>query len=52
MHWFSGASLEVFLAEMADQFAVVEPELSQIDLSPSRLPKTPTIIVLTPDLLP
>lgn len=52
MHWFSGASLEVFLAEMAGEFEVVEPELSQIDLSLSRLPKRPTIIVLQPELLP
>lgn len=52
MHWFSGASLELFLAEMADQFDVVEPEMSQIDLSLARLPKRPTIIVLQPELLP
>ena len=52
MHWFSGASLDRFLAEMADQFDVVEPELTQIDLSLSRLPNRPTIIVLQPDLLP
>lgn len=52
MHWFSGASLEMFLAEMAGEFEVVEPELSQIDLSLARLPKRPTIIVLQPELLP
>lgn len=52
MHWFSGASLEMFLAEMADQFDVVEPEMSQIDLSLARLPKKPTIIVLQPEYLP
>lgn len=52
MHWFSGASLDRFLAEMADQFDVVEPELSQIDLSLARLPKQPTIIVLEPEYLP
>jgi hypothetical protein len=52
MHWFSGASLEVFLAEMGSEFDVVRPEISQIDLSLSRLPAKPTIIVLEPDLLP
>lgn len=52
MHWFSGQSLELFLAEMSDQFEVVRPELSQIDLSLSRLPSKPTIIVLDPEYLP
>ena len=52
MHWFSGASLEVFLAEMGSEFEVVRPEISQIDLSLSRLPSKPTIIVLKPDFLP
>jgi L-ascorbate metabolism protein UlaG (beta-lactamase superfamily) len=52
MHWFSGASLGRFLAEMADQFDVGEPEMSQIDLSLARLPKKPTIIVLQPEYLP
>lgn len=52
MHWFSGASLEVFLAEMADQFDLVRPEMSQIDLSLARLPGKPTIIVLEPEFLP
>jgi L-ascorbate metabolism protein UlaG (beta-lactamase superfamily) len=52
MHWFSGASLEVFLAEMSTEFDVVRPEISQIDLSLARLPGKPTIIVLEPDYLP
>jgi L-ascorbate metabolism protein UlaG (beta-lactamase superfamily) len=52
MHWFSGQSLEVFLAEMSDQFDVVRPQISQIDLSLSRLPGKPTIIVLDPEYLP
>jgi L-ascorbate metabolism protein UlaG (beta-lactamase superfamily) len=52
MHWFSGASLEMFLAEMSDQFDVVDAGLSQIDLSLSRLPGKPTIIVLQPEYLP
>lgn len=52
MHWFSGALLEVFLAEIADQFDLVRPETSQIDLSLARLPGKPTIIVLELEFLP
>jgi L-ascorbate metabolism protein UlaG (beta-lactamase superfamily) len=52
MHWFSGASLQMFLAEMSDQFEVVQPEMNQIDLSLSRLPTRPTIMVLHPEYLP
>ena len=51
MHWFSGASLEVFLAEMAGQFAVVRPEMSEIALSLDNLPRQPTILVLEPEYL-
>ncbi|MFT7059640.1 MAG: L-ascorbate metabolism protein UlaG (beta-lactamase superfamily) [Pseudorhodobacter sp.] len=52
MHWFSGVSLERFLAEMRDEFDVVRLEDSQIDLSLSRLPGRPTIMVLDPQSLP
>jgi L-ascorbate metabolism protein UlaG (beta-lactamase superfamily) len=48
MHWFSGTSLEVFLAEMGGQFDVVRPEQASIELSLSDLPARPTIMVLTP----
>jgi len=51
MHWFSGASLEVFLAEMAGEFAVVRPETSEIVLSLDKLPRQPTILVLEPEYL-
>jgi len=51
MHWFSGASLEVFLAEMAGEFEVVRPEISEIELSLDDLPGRPTILVLEPDYL-
>lgn len=51
MHWFSGASLEVFLAEMAGAFEVVRPELSEIELSLDNLPRRPTILVLEPEYL-
>ena len=49
MHWFSGASLEVFLADMAGAFDVVRPEQSSIELSLDSLPGRPTILVLQPD---
>jgi len=48
MHWFSGASLEVFLAEMGGRFDVVRPEQNSIELSLGDLPSRPTIMVLTP----
>jgi len=51
MHWFSGASLEVFLTEMAGQFDVVPPEMSEIELSLDNLPRRPTIMVLEPEYL-
>jgi L-ascorbate metabolism protein UlaG (beta-lactamase superfamily) len=49
MHWFSGASLEVFLTDMAGAFEVVRPETSSIELSLNDLPSRPTILVLTPE---
>jgi L-ascorbate metabolism protein UlaG (beta-lactamase superfamily) len=52
MHWFSGASLEAFIGEMQAEFDVVRPQDSQIDLSLSRLPGRPTIMVLEPEWLP
>jgi L-ascorbate metabolism protein UlaG (beta-lactamase superfamily) len=48
MHWFSGASLELFLAEMAGRFDIVRPEQSSIELTLGDLPSRPTIMVLTP----
>jgi len=48
MHWFSGASLEVFLAEMAGIFDVVRLEEPDLTLSIDTLPARPTIMVLTP----
>jgi hypothetical protein len=51
MHWFSGASLEVFLGGMAPQFDVVRLEQNHIELSLADLPRRPTIIVLEPQLL-
>ena len=51
MHWFSGASLEVFLTEMAGEFDVVRPEMSDIELSLDNLPRQPTILLLEPEYL-
>jgi len=51
MHWFSGASLQMFLTEMAGEFDVVETGLPQIDLSQRDLPGRPTILVLEPEFL-
>jgi L-ascorbate metabolism protein UlaG (beta-lactamase superfamily) len=51
MHWFSGASLERFLAEIAGSFDVVEVGGAEIVLSLDRLPRRPTVMVLRPDLL-
>lgn len=48
MHWFGRATLNQFLAGMKDEFDVVEPETSFIELSLRTLPKRPTIMVLEP----
>jgi L-ascorbate metabolism protein UlaG (beta-lactamase superfamily) len=51
MHWFSGASLESFLAEMSGEFAVVRPNMPDMVFSRANLPAEPTIIVLEPTFL-
>ena len=51
MHWFSGASLEIFLAEMAGSFQVVRLDQPDIEFSRDTLPSDPTIIVLEPAFL-
>lgn len=50
MHWFSGASLERFIADMAADFVIDRREDSEISLSLQTLPSRPTIIVLQPAL--
>lgn len=50
MHWFSGASLECFLAEMEGDFVIDRRADSHIDLSLNTLPERPTIVVLQPGL--
>lgn len=49
MHWFSGASLDTFLARMEGTFDVVRTDQSSLDLSLSDLPGRPTIMVLNPE---
>jgi L-ascorbate metabolism protein UlaG (beta-lactamase superfamily) len=51
MHWFSQASLQSFLAEMAGEFTVVETGGAQLALSLDQLPSEPTIMVLDPAYL-
>ncbi len=51
MHWFSGASLEVFLTDMAAEFDVVRLDQPDIELSVKSLPSSPSIIVLQPAYL-
>lgn len=50
MHWFSGASLERFLAEMSAEFVIDRRADSHVDLSLNSLPERPTIVVLQPGL--
>ena len=52
MHWFSGASLETFLAEMEGTFQVVEVGGPDLMLSQQDLPGSPTIMVLEPEYIP
>lgn len=51
MHWFSGASLEVFLNDMKGAFEVVETGLPDLQLSLQDLPGRPMIMVLDPEFL-
>ncbi|WP_138465414.1 MBL fold metallo-hydrolase [Poseidonocella sp. HB161398] len=51
MHWFNGRSLEVFLAGVADQFAVDRRTESFMQVSLNTLPPRPTVVVLEPRLI-
>lgn len=51
MHWFSGASLETFLDEMAASFQIVRLDQPDMEFSRDNLPGNPTIIVLEPTFL-
>lgn len=52
MHWFSGASLEAFLAGMSGEFDVVRSDGAEAEFSLDTLPDRPTILVLQPAFLP
>lgn len=52
MHWFSGASLQTFLAEMEGKFQIVETGGPDLMLSLQDLPGSPTIMVLEPEFIP
>jgi len=49
MHWFSGASLSMFLDDMRAEFDVVETGGPSLDVSLRNLPGRPTIMVLLPE---
>lgn len=48
MHWFSGRSLDVFLADMSADFDIRIMDSPEIELSLHDLPSRPTIMVLPP----
>lgn len=48
MHWFSGRSLEVFLADMGQEFDIQRIQGSEIEVGLHDLPSRPTIMVLEP----
>ena len=51
MHWFGGPTLDVFLAGMADEFAIVRGKESDLTVSLRTLPSRPTVHVLFPRYL-
>ncbi|MEM7753687.1 MAG: MBL fold metallo-hydrolase [Pseudomonadota bacterium] len=51
MHWWSGGSLDRFLAGVSEDFLVDRPGTSHIELSLRDLPSRPTVIVLEPRFL-
>ncbi|MBU3029347.1 MBL fold metallo-hydrolase [Paracoccus marinaquae] len=48
MHWFSEARLGSFLSGMSGQFLIERAGASEITVSPSSLPRRPTVLVLEP----
>ena len=50
MHWFSGFSLQRFLQNMSENFAIDIRNESDMDASLFSLPSTPTVVVLEPEL--
>jgi len=51
MHWFSGFSLEAFIAEVSDEFEIERSGASSIEVSLRSLPSRPTVVVLEPQFL-
>lgn len=51
MHWFSGFSLDRFLADIRDEFPIVREGVSEITVSLRTLPDRPTVVVLEPEYL-
>jgi hypothetical protein len=51
MHWFSGLSLDRFVAGMADEFDVQVIDGSTYEVSLRTLPSRPTVVVLRPQFL-
>ncbi len=50
MHWFSGFSLQRFLQNMGENFAINIRNESDMEASLFSLPSTPTVVVLEPEL--
>ncbi|WP_120633424.1 MBL fold metallo-hydrolase [Ruegeria sp. EL01] len=51
MHWFSGFSLDRFLADIRNDFPVERDGVSEITVSLGTLPDRPTVVVLEPRYL-
>ncbi|KAA2311522.1 Zn-dependent hydrolase [Pseudooceanicola sediminis] len=51
MHWFNGSSLNWFLEETSDSFAIERRDTNELMISLRSLPSRPTIIVLQPRTL-
>ncbi|MBE9640396.1 MBL fold metallo-hydrolase [Salipiger mangrovisoli] len=51
MHWFSGASLERFIADLSGTFAIERRDGSELVLGLRDLPPRPTVVVLQPQWL-
>lgn len=52
MHWFTGEGLQAFLARMGAEFAVETSDAPEVEVSWDALPERPTILVLSPALIP
>jgi L-ascorbate metabolism protein UlaG (beta-lactamase superfamily) len=51
MHWFGDYTLNRFLSEIDDGFAIERPGSSAIEISLRSLPRRPTVVVLRPAFL-